>query len=114
MDRAKWRPKDKLLRMPSGNSALQCIEESKLGGAVRRALPAAPLNSKLRLWKQAPRRFWKGDGDDCVAESTIELLLFSLAPLFDDNDDQIGELLEITSWCNPPDKIADISDRLEK
>ena len=43
----------------------------------------------------------------------LQLLLFSLAPLFDDNDGKIDELLELTSWCNPPDTIAEISDRLE-
>ena len=110
--RSKWRTKKKHLTMP--NQAMQYIEESRLGGAVRRALPSAPHDSSLRLWKQSARKFWKEDEDDCVTESTIELLLFSLAPLFDDNDDQIGELLEITSWCNPPDKIADIPERLEK
>ena len=110
LERDLYRPDSEDYEMP--NKVLQQIEESKLGGAVRRALPAHAENSPLRLWKRKAVNFFNGDATVEV-DSTVTLLVFSLAPLFDKNDGQITELFERTSWCNPPDTIGGISQRLE-
>ena len=86
LERDLYRPDPGDYEMP--NKVMQQIEESKLGGAVRRALPAHAENSPLRLWKRKAVNFYDGDATVEV-DSTITLLVFSLAPLFDQNDNQI-------------------------
>ena len=110
--RSLYRIAAKDLLLP--NAALRDIEAGPLGAAVRKSLASHPKDSKLRLWKAERQSVILDPNASIVGDTTIELLYFQLMPLFRSGvDKEIGELIQESSWCNPPPKISGVYDRLK-